>query len=69
MREWNTGLDWVNPSHPDPGRREKINLNFYFHTSLWCIKRFYEGEMHGARNFKLVFQPEVAKGFSWRGVV
>ena len=21
----------------------KINLNFYFHTSLWCLKRFYEG--------------------------
>ena len=21
-----------NPSRPDPGRREKINLHFYFHT-------------------------------------
>ena len=21
----------------------KINLNFCFHTSLWCLKRFYEG--------------------------
>ena len=21
----------------------KINLNFYFHTSLWCLRRFYEG--------------------------
>ena len=21
----------------------KINLNFYFHTSLWCLTRFYEG--------------------------
>ena len=20
-----------------------IRLNFYFHTSLWCLKRFYEG--------------------------
>ena len=20
-----------------------IKLNFYFHTSLWCLKRFYEG--------------------------
>ena len=20
----------INPSHPDPGQREKINLNFYF---------------------------------------
>ena len=21
----------------------KIELKFYFHTSLWCLKRFYEG--------------------------
>ena len=21
----------------------KINLSFYFHTSLWCLKWFYEG--------------------------
>ena len=21
----------------------KIELNFYFHTSLWCLKRFHEG--------------------------
>ena len=21
----------------------KIKLNFYFHTSFWCLKRFYEG--------------------------
>ena len=34
---------FVNASRPNPGRREKINLNFYFHTSLWCLKRFYEG--------------------------
>ena len=33
----------INPSRLNPGRREKINLNFYFHTSLWCLKRFYEG--------------------------
>ena len=30
------------PSGPNPGRREKIKLKFYFHTSLWCLKRFYE---------------------------
>ena len=33
----------LNPSRPDPGRRGKINLNLYFHTSLWCLKRFSEG--------------------------
>ena len=21
----------------------KINLNFYFHTPLWCLRRFCEG--------------------------
>ena len=30
----------VNPSRSDPERREKINWNFYFHTSLWCLIRF-----------------------------
>ena len=30
-----------NPFRPDPGRREKINLNFYFHT-LWPLNRFFE---------------------------
>ena len=38
-----TKLDALDPSRPDPGQREKINLNFYFHTSLWCLKRFCEG--------------------------
>ena len=31
-----------NPSRPNTGRREKNNLNFYFHSFLWCRKRFYE---------------------------
>ena len=30
----------INPSRPNTARREKIDLNFYFHTSLWCIKGF-----------------------------
>ena len=32
-----------NPSRPNPGRRGKIKLIFYSHTSFWCFKRFYEG--------------------------
>ena len=24
-----------------PGEEEKINLNLYFHTSLWYLKRFH----------------------------
>ena len=32
------------PSRPDPGRREKIKIIFFFFdTSMWCLKRFYEG--------------------------
>ena len=31
----------LSPSCSVPGQR-KINVNFYFHTSLWCLKRFYE---------------------------
>ena len=36
-------IQLIKSSRPDPGQREKINLNFYFHTSLWCLKRFDEG--------------------------
>ena len=25
------------------GIKIKVNVNFYFHTTLWCLKRFYEG--------------------------
>ena len=30
-------------SAPIPSKEKKINLNFYFHTSLWYLKGFYEG--------------------------
>ena len=30
----------INPSLPDPIRREKINVRFYFHSSLWSLKAF-----------------------------
>ena len=36
-------MNWVTSYRPGPGRRGKINLNFYFHAFLWCIKRIYEG--------------------------
>ena len=32
----------IDPSRPDPGLLEKINLNFYFYTALWCLKRSYQ---------------------------
>ena len=31
------------PCISDSSIEVKINLNFYFHTSLWSLKRFYEG--------------------------
>ena len=40
VREW-----WqiiINPPRPDPGQIEKIDVNFYFHTSLWYLKSFYK---------------------------
>ena len=39
----NTDLLSFNPSHPIPDEEKKIKLNFYFYTSLWCLKRFYKG--------------------------
>ena len=39
---WKSKFD-LNPCLLNSGRREKIMLNFYFHTSLWWLKRFYEG--------------------------
>ena len=43
-RMWNPKSEsQINPSRPNPGQREKIKLNFYFHTFSWCLKKFYEG--------------------------
>ena len=36
----------IKPSRPNIGRKEKTNLNFYFHTSLWCIKGFIKPLRH-----------------------
>ena len=38
----NLSFTYLNPSRPDPGRREKINLTFYFHTSLRLLKRSWK---------------------------
>ena len=32
----------VNHFRSNPGRIERNKLNFYFHTSLWWLKKFYE---------------------------
>ena len=36
-------LTLKNPFISESSIEIKIELNFYFHTSLWCLKRFYEG--------------------------
>ena len=49
---------FVKPFRPDPGRVEKINLNFYFHTSLKCENKnlifilIHLSEMHGSGRVK-----------------
>ena len=48
-------LPVFNPSCPDSGRREKINVNFYCHTSLWCPTCFEAPQRRVKRKFKLVF--------------
>ena len=35
-------LRQFNPSRPNPGRREKIKVNFYFHASLWSLKGLHK---------------------------
>ena len=51
---WPASLGWCNyikkssltlptPCISESCIKIKINLNFYFQTSLWCLKRFYEG--------------------------
>ena len=40
---YNYEHNFINPFRPNPGQREKNKLNFYFHTSLWWLKKFYEG--------------------------
>ena len=42
----------INDSRPNPRRRGKIKLNFYFHASLWCLKAFYKG----LKGLKFLFQ-------------
>ena len=66
---WRTAYQkFLNPSHPDPGGREKINLNFYSHTSLWYLKRFYEGPK--GPKFKFIFiLIQLSETQRWEGLI
>ena len=39
----------------------KIILNFYFYTSLWCLKSFYEGLL-GLKTFIKTFEASQKSG-------
>ena len=52
----NTRRQRINPSHPNPGQTKKINSNFHLHTSLWCLKRFYEGLNHLTHSAREYFE-------------
>ena len=54
---WKSFLKFYNSSCPIPGRRGKIKLNFYFHFSLCCLKRFYEGLKGFMKALKAFIKP------------
>ena len=43
----------IKVSRFDPGQREKINLDFCFNTSLWCLKRLYEASQRSIESKNL----------------
>ena len=43
VKNWTSLLTLKAPCISESCIELKIELNFYFHTSLWCLKRFYEG--------------------------
>ena len=65
-----------NPSRPEPGWRKKISVNFYFHTSLWCLKRFNESlkkrlwhrcfPMNVATFPRTPFLQNTSEGYFWK---
>ena len=70
----------VNLTRPDHGQREKINLNFYFHTSLWCHKGFMKALKAFIKPFEALhksaeiaievnfyFNPTFSNAGAWKG--
>ena len=48
------GSQPFNPSRLNHGCREKIKINFYFHTSLWWLKMVEAFEVKLLRHYKEV---------------
>ena len=42
VRKITSNLSLIVPYISESCIKIKIKLNFYFHTSLWCLRRFYE---------------------------
>ena len=65
IRSWLTGLNSLNLSYPNPGGREKTNLNFYFYTSLLfliLIQLFEMQEMGRVTNRREKLNVDPLKG-------
>ena len=68
----------LNHSRPNLEQREKINLNVYFHTTLWCLK-FYEKTFWDitkkwenenlSQFFFILIQPSEMHGKSRQGLI
>ena len=54
-------------SRPNPGRREKIKLNFYFHTSLWYFKKAFIKPFEASqKNVKIKIYPNFYFNITFR---
>ena len=71
---WSSANCWPFPSRP--GLKENINLNFYLHTSLWYLKRFFGAskDRNGphktiwgtTKKCKIIFKLYFILNFFWR---
>ena len=62
-------LALFNPPRPNPGRREKIKLNFYFHTSMWCPKKLKPFGAPQEIKFNFLFQYSFQKCTGREGLI
>ena len=56
---------YLNISRPDPGRREKININFYFHISFKEDILIQLSQMLGAERVKFFLKTIILNDLAW----
>ena len=56
----------ANPFYLDPGWREKINWNFYFNTSLWCLHWDTTNKCYNKNLSYFLFQHNFMKSTGWQ---